>query len=69
MTNLQEMFLTGKNARSGIKTTSNSTANEQHPLSNVKPKRLAVLAKPRRCKPVAVSVFAWRGIKGPRLFC
>jgi hypothetical protein len=118
MTNLHEMFLTGKNTRSGFKTsdqvqgprgngitylilkklmyassagrsrkrsihgsvsiyrrpatqplglrwgfeiTSNSTANEQHRLLNVKPKRLAVLAKPRRYKPGAVSVFymAW----------
>jgi predicted glycosyltransferase len=39
----------------------NSSRNRQHRLSNVKRKRLAVLAKSQRCKPDMVYVFrmAW----------
>jgi hypothetical protein len=53
MTYLPEMFQTEKDV--------NASTNGQHRLSNVKRKRLAVLAKPRRCKPGAVNVFykAW----------
>jgi hypothetical protein len=53
MTYLPEMLQTEKNVK--------SSTNGQHRLSNVKRKRLAVLAKPRRCKPGAVNVsgMAW----------
>jgi hypothetical protein len=62
MPNPPEMFQTEKNV--------NSSTNRQNRSSNVKRKQLAVLTKPRRWKPGAVNVFfAWRGIKGPRLFC
>jgi hypothetical protein len=53
MPNPQEMLQTEKNL--------NFSTNGQHRLSNVKHKRLAVLAEPRRWKPGAVNVFcmAW----------
>jgi hypothetical protein len=49
MTNLQEMFQKEQNLY--------SITNERHRLSNVKRKRVAVLAKPRKCKPDAVNGF------------
>jgi hypothetical protein len=53
MTYFPEMVQTQKSFRSGFEAPSNLSANKR--------KRLAVLAKPQRCKPDAVCVFrmAW----------
>jgi hypothetical protein len=47
--------------RWGFEITYKPSTNRQHRSSNDKRKRLAVLAKPRRCRPGAVNVFykAW----------
>jgi len=62
MPNLPKMFHTEKN--------DDLSTNRTNRLTHDKRKRLAVLTKPQRWKPVAVNVFfGWRGIYGPRLFC
>jgi hypothetical protein len=64
------MLQTEKIIRSGFETISHFSTNGQHRLSNVKRKRLAVLAKPQGGKPYTVYVFrmAWDLETTPFLF-